>query len=268
LLLLLVLTLAKFLATIISYSSGTAGGLFAPALFIGAMLGGSVAGLVNHIPGLTIQAPGAFALVGMGAVFVGIIRTPLTSILIIFEMTNDYAIILPLMLANMTSYAIARFLEPENVYEAILSLNKVHLPSPQDQVLLEDITAGEVMTRHPLTVRPEVPISEVSALFARSSVQGILVSTEDHQLLGLVTRNDVRVALTNNHQADPVRSLLGNTQPLYAHTDHTLNSIMKQLGEHEMTLMPIVSHGHPPRLLGVVTMSDILRAFAHSKTQQ
>jgi chloride channel protein, CIC family len=124
------LVLAKFVATIINYGSGTAGGLFAPSLFLGAMLGGSLAGMVDATDYADVTTPGAFALVGMGAMFAGIIRAPLTSILIIFEMTNDYAIILPLMLANMTSYALARYLQPFNVYEAISTPTKCISPLP------------------------------------------------------------------------------------------------------------------------------------------
>lgn len=265
--LLLILTLAKFISTILSYSSGTAGGLFAPALFIGAMLGGSLAHLADLLPGITVMQPGAFALVGMGAVFAGIIRTPLTSILMIFEMTNDYAIIAPLMLANMTSFLTARFFEPHNVYEAILATNNVHIPSVQDHILLEEVTAGEVMTRHPATLEPETPISEVSARFATSSAPGFAVVTPDQQLIGLVTRADIRRAVAQGRWTESVQHIAEATTPISAYSDVPLSVVMQQLGEHDMSFMPVISHAHPPHLLGVVTMSDILHAFAHTKTQ-
>ena len=102
------LCLMKLVATVFSYGSGGAGGIFAPSLFVGGMLGG----VVGHLDVALLQHPtnevGAFALVGMGAVFAGVIRAPITSILIIFEMTGSYGLILPLMIANMTSYALAR----------------------------------------------------------------------------------------------------------------------------------------------------------------
>ena len=125
---LLGLCLLKFAATICSYSSGGVGGIFAPALFIGGMLGGAVGfadvALFLHPP----ETIGAFALVGMGAVFAGIIRAPMTSVLIIFEMTGSYGLILPLMIANMTAYALARHWRHTAIYEALLLQDGAALP--------------------------------------------------------------------------------------------------------------------------------------------
>jgi CIC family chloride channel protein len=203
LLLMFLLTVGKFIATILSYSSGTAGGLFAPALFIGSMLGGSLAAGMNAFTPLTIASPGAFALVGMGAVFVGIIRTPITSILIIFEMTNDYALILPLMLANMTSYSLARFFEPHSVYDAILAANNVHLPSGQDHVLLEELTAEDAMDRQPLTVGPDTSVADVATLLEQHVAHGVPVVTPDQRLLGVVTLTDVRQVMRREQHDKP-----------------------------------------------------------------
>jgi len=122
------LCVLKLAATAMSYSSGGAGGIFAPALFMGGMLGGSVGYLdvtVFHHPADSI---GAFAVVGMGAVFAGIIRAPMTSILIIFEMTGGYGLVLPLMIANMSAYALARHWRHKQIYEALLE---------QDGIVLE-----------------------------------------------------------------------------------------------------------------------------------
>ncbi len=259
------LVVAKLLSTIISYSSGTAGGLFAPSLFIGAMLGGSLAGLVDEMAAFKILSPGAFALVGMGAVFVGIIRTPLTSILIIFEMTNDYALILPLMLANMTSYAIARYFEPHNVYEAILAANRIHLPSPHDYTLLEELTVDEAMVRNPVTVSPDTSIAELTELMARYPFRGFPVITSDHRLVGMVTVTDLHKLNAQEHRHDPVSSIATSENLLVAHPDHSLNWVMEQMGERDISVVPVVTRSEPPRLLGVLTMSDIVHAFAHSK---
>jgi CIC family chloride channel protein len=117
----------KLLATVFSYSSGGAGGIFAPALFMGAMLGGAVGYIdvtVFHHP---TDAIGAFAVVGMGAVFAGIVRAPMTSVLIIFEMTGGYGLVLPLMIANMSAFALARYWRPVPVYEALLAQDGIHL---------------------------------------------------------------------------------------------------------------------------------------------
>jgi CIC family chloride channel protein len=118
----------KLVATVCSYSSGGSGGIFAPSLFMGAMLGGSVGYLdviVFHHPADSI---GAFAVVGMGAVFAGIVRAPMTSVLIVFEMTGGYGLVLPLMIANMSAFALARHWRHTPVYEALLAQDGIHLP--------------------------------------------------------------------------------------------------------------------------------------------
>ena len=121
----------KLVATVCSYSSGGSGGIFAPALFMGAMLGGAVGYIdvaVFHHPA---DAIGAFAVVGMGAVFAGIIRAPMTSILIVFEMTGGYGLVLPLMIANMSAFALARHWRRTPIYEALLLQDGIHLPHPK-----------------------------------------------------------------------------------------------------------------------------------------
>ncbi|WP_348264908.1 chloride channel protein [Telmatobacter sp. DSM 110680] len=120
--------LLKLAATVCSYSSGGSGGIFAPSLFMGAMLGGAVGYIdvmVFHHPA---DAIGAFAVVGMGAVFAGIVRAPMTSILIVFEMTGGYGLVLPLMIANMTAFVLARYWRPIPVYEALLLQDGIELP--------------------------------------------------------------------------------------------------------------------------------------------
>ena len=122
-----VLCVLKLAATVTSYSSGGSGGIFAPALYMGGMLGGAVGYLdvtVFHHPADTI---GAFAVVGMGAVFAGIVRAPMTSILIIFEMTSGYGLVLPMMIANMSAFALARYWRHTPIYEALLEQDGIYL---------------------------------------------------------------------------------------------------------------------------------------------
>ena len=128
LLFMVVFCVLKLLATVCSYSSGGSGGIFAPSLFIGAMLGGAVGYLDVIVFHHSTDAIGAFAVVGMGAVFAGIVRAPMTSILIVFEMTGGYGLVLPLMIANMSAYALARHWRPESVYDALLAQDGITLP--------------------------------------------------------------------------------------------------------------------------------------------
>jgi len=142
---LLGLCLLKLVATVFSYSSGGVGGIFAPALFIGATLGGAV-GYIDvamfHHP---VEEIGSFAVVGMGAVFAGIIRAPITSVLIIFEMTGGYGLVLPLMVANMSAYALARHWRHIPIYEALLLQDGIELPHKKPIVEDTPESVGEVL---------------------------------------------------------------------------------------------------------------------------
>jgi CIC family chloride channel protein len=138
----------KLLSTVFSYSSGGAGGIFAPALFMGAMLGGSVGYIDVAVFHHSSDAIGAFAVVGMGAAFAGIVRAPMTSVLIVFEMTGGYGLILPLMIANMSAYALARHWRRIPIYEALLLQDGITLPQGRQPSEEQD--------------RAEVPTPEVT----------------------------------------------------------------------------------------------------------
>jgi CIC family chloride channel protein len=122
------LCVLKSVATIVSYASGNAGGIFAPSLYIGAMAGGAIGMLVHSYAPFPTASPGAYALVGMGTLFAGIIRAPMTSVFMIFEITQDYQIIVPLMVANLLSFTISAHYQPQPVYHALLRQDNVHLP--------------------------------------------------------------------------------------------------------------------------------------------
>lgn len=134
----IVLCVLKLAATVTSYSSGGAGGIFAPALFMGGMLGGAVGYLDVAVFHHTTDSIGAFAVVGMGAVFAGIVRAPMTSILIIFEMTGGYGLVLPLMIANMSAFALARHWRKTSVYDALLEQDGIRLHEPPEPVPADD----------------------------------------------------------------------------------------------------------------------------------
>jgi CIC family chloride channel protein len=126
---LVALCFLKLAATIISYASGNAGGIFAPSLFIGAMAGGAAGTIVHRVAPFSTADPGAYALVGMGTLFAGIIRAPMTSVFMIFEITQDYQILVPLMVANLLSFAISQHFMPSPVYHALLHQDDIHLPT-------------------------------------------------------------------------------------------------------------------------------------------
>ncbi len=139
--LMLLLIVLKLFTVTTSYASGNAGGIFGPALFIGAMLGGAIGTVAHHFFPDSTASPGAYALVGMGTAFAGIVRAPMTSVVMIFEMTQDYAVIAPLMISNLVSLFISSRLQPMPIYEALAEQDGIHLPtagsrnrSPERQV--------------------------------------------------------------------------------------------------------------------------------------
>src|SRR4029078_4126581 len=140
-----ILCLLKLAAPIASYSPGNAGGIFAPSLYIGAMAGGTIGTIVHRFAPAATADPGAYALVGMGTLFAGIIRAPMTSVFMIFEITQDYQILVPLMVANLLSFLISRRFQPLPVYHALLQQDHVPLPSPASRMATSTWTAADVM---------------------------------------------------------------------------------------------------------------------------
>jgi chloride channel protein, CIC family len=172
------LSVMKLAATVISYSFGLSGGIFAPALFVGGMLGGAVGHLVQRFVTESPQTVGSFALVGMGAFFVGAIRAPITSILIIFEMTGDYAIILPLMISNMISYTIAAKLQGLPIYDALLRQDGIPIEEHHHRTDLRQLTVEQVMKRN---VQPD-RLSGAVRVFSDQTLDLALLTLGRHGL--------------------------------------------------------------------------------------
>lgn len=202
-----VLGVGKIAATVTSYGWGLSGGIFSPALFMGAMLGGGVAHLVHPFAGPTPEIVGSFALVGMGAFFAGSIRAPITSILIIFEMTGDYAIILPLMISNMISYTVAVRLQPVPIYDALLKQDDVPMPEHGARTDLRTTTVEQAMrpVETPFeaegpVIFPDQSLDLVLLEFGRRSLREapVVARTNPGQVIGLLSLEDISAAVTRS----------------------------------------------------------------------
>ena len=191
----LVLCVMKIVATVSSYASGGAGGIFAPSLFIGGTLGGALGSLDHLLLGHT-EPIGAFALVGMGAVFSGVIRAPMTSVLIIVEMTGGYSLILPLMLANMTAYILARRVRPTPIYEALLEQDGTRLRDRVVMDSLEGMTVGQIARQDGAfcSFVPVMPAAKVLELLAGSPAQQVYaVLDASGGVVGVITRDEIDI---------------------------------------------------------------------------
>lgn len=256
---LVVLCAAKLVATVLSYSSGGAGGIFAPSLFIGAMLGGAVGHLDVEILGHAAPQLGAFALVGMGAVFAGVIRAPITSVLIIFEMTGSYGLVLPLMLANMTSYVIARRLRPVPIYEALLEQDGIHLPREKKQTAhpAELLTVADAMTDDVLAASADATVEELKALVDGKSFVLLPVVDETETVKGIVRAADIRTAPA---QAT-VRELLRPAQTI--RIDQPLVRAMIRMSDAGVRQLVVLDEPGL-HLVGILTMSDVVQSHARA----
>lgn len=254
----LLLGAAKIVATVISYASGNPGGVFAPTLYIGAMTGAVVGMLIGRVAPFVPGDPGAYALVGMGALFAGIIRAPLTSVFMIFELTQDYQIIVPLMVANLLSFYLSRRFQPLPLYHALLEQDHVHLPSAVAASSGQAWTAAQVMSEDLRFVPAGMRISDAAELLAAAGDQARLVG-EPEALQGVVGSARLREAVEAGHGADLVESLVSDPV-IHAHPDHPLSVVVERLA-HSDGIIPIVSRARATTVLGVVTVEGIMRGL-------
>jgi CIC family chloride channel protein len=255
-----VLCALKLAGTIISYASGNAGGIFAPSLYIGAMAGGTVGTLVHMYAPFPTADPGAYALVGMGTLFAGIIRAPMTSVFMIFEITQDYQILVPLMLANMLSYTISKRYQPVPVYHALLHQDGVHLPASG--------YAGRRATARPLMrnvftfIPPGSSVEGAAQMALEHDAPAYLVGTRE-RLEGIATREALADAVAAGRGGDSVMTVV-DAAPPHAHPDQPLDVVLERFAESP-GLLPIVSRADARQAVAVVTVDSILE-FLNRRT--
>jgi chloride channel protein, CIC family len=256
----LLLCAVKLIATIISYSSGNAGGIFAPSLYLGAMAGGAVGMVVHQFAPFPTAAPGAYALVGMGTLFAGIIRAPMTSVFMIFELTQDYQILVPLMIANMLSFVISKRFQKKPVYHALLEQNHIYLPGPESR-LGGVWRAKNIMTRQAEFIVEDARIEDVSKTIAQSKSNTFLVGDWQH-LVGIITRKTIQDAIEAGRGADVIGSL-ATRQFEYLHADQPLELALERFGTNP-DLLPVLSRSGNRKVEGIITIDTILK-FIHKK---
>ena len=260
----IILAIMKIFATAIAYASGNAGGIFGPSLFIGATIGGAVGSIAHMIfPGYT-AGPGAYALVGMGTAFAGIVRTPLTSVIMIFEMTRDYTIIVPLMISNLIAFFISYKLQPEPIYEALAHQDGVHLPTSHERSQSGNVQVQQAMQQPPEILSPELEVGEAATRSRRYDIDALPVS-DGSGLKGMVRRWELESAIAQGKEHSKVVDLLGSTKTPHVHPDHGVGVALERMGTSGYNVLPVVSRANVNRLEGVVTLEDILDAYGLSK---
>jgi len=256
----LILMVLKLAATTLCYGSGNAGGIFGPSLFLGAMLGGSLGSLVHTWFPATTGPAGAYALVGMGTTFAGIIRSPITSVVMIFELTRDYNIIVPLMISNLIAFAVARAITRTPIYEALSIQDGVHLPGSKGQGGEPEYIVGDAM-RSPAVLLPP----DTSAAAARQLVpEGDCLIGQDNRLMGMLRGPVIDEALRRGQGHLAVVSILQKheeARPPLLFPDQSADIVLHYLGQADLSVLPVVDRRDTNRVLGDVTLDDVLALY-------
>lgn len=258
----------KIVATAVCYASGNAGGIFGPSLFMGAMMGAAVGGVAHNLfPGIT-AGPGAYALVGMGTAFAGVVRTPWTSVIMIFEITRDYTIIVPLMISNMIAFFISQKLQKEPIYEALSHQEGIHLPTAETRIQSERIQVQQAMRLQPITFSPD---AEAQAILGQMQTGGFdawpVVSADG--LRGMLRNHDVEQAVAKGGADKTVAEILESEskdhEMSHVHPDHSLSLAMERMGRTGLNVLPVVSRANAHQLVGIVALRDILNTYGVAK---
>lgn len=259
-LLLLALLAAKLILTPISIGGGFPGGVFAPALFLGATLGGLYGNLADRIfPGLSAD-PAAFALVGMAAVLAGAVRAPLTAILLLFEMTNDYRIILPLMFAVVISLLSARRLQPESVYTLPLLRKGIRLEHGMDIEVLDHIRVDEVMQTGTPVLNEDDPLSRAIEQLSATREHGLPVANRAGDLVGILTEQDIE-RYQNGQEDPPMVGDLCTRDLLVTYPDESIRAALLRMGTRDVGRLPVVDRDHPRALVGMLRRPELISAY-------
>jgi CIC family chloride channel protein len=261
----LMLIVLKLLATDLTLGSGGSGGIFAPSLFMGAMLGVVVGTVVGGLFPSIAAPPGAYALVGMGAVFAGAAHAPITALIMLFELTGDYRIILPLMFTVVIAVLLSRrLLHQESIYTLKLTRRGIHLQGGRDVDVLQAVTVGEIMQANPPTVPPEMSLTDLSETFSHLRRRGVPVVDDGGKLWGIVTVEDLDRAVTHNLPRQTAVSAFGTPRErlLVAFPDETMGAALARLSARGRGHLPVVDKTDPSKLLGLIRREDIMRAYS------
>ena len=257
-----ILVIAKILSTSFTLGSGGTGGLFTPSLFIGATFGalyGTIAGKI--FPGITAP-PGAYALVGMGVIVAGTIHAPLSALLIIFEITGDYNIILPLMLGTVTSTFMARWIESESIYTMKVSLFSNRVSGGRNIQILENTKITALIDKKAIVVFEDTGFNELLSKLLAYEYNTFPVLNKKKQITGLITLRDIRPILHDKDLAPLlVASDVMSETIFYLEPNETMSDALRKLEIDDYELLPVVKTKQGLEYMGVLTRDALMRYY-------
>lgn len=261
-LLMAVLPLFKMVATAITLGSGGAGGIFAPAMVIGTMIGGAYGAMVHALWPSATGPVGMYALVGLGAFLAAAAHAPLTAMFLLFEITNSHEIVLPILFASAIGTIIARLFYSESIDTEALSRKGVELKVGRELTAMNALTVDDVMHDDFTWVPESLDLHSLAQRFAVSPWIYFPVLDENERMVGIISLNDIRTVLIEEELARlVVVADLMTREVITVHPDDTLNRAMEQFGRKDIEQMPVVSRKDQRRVFGMLKRQDVIRAY-------
>jgi CIC family chloride channel protein len=260
--LMLVLVVVKIVASSATLGSGGSGGIFAPSLFMGCMTGGAFGYVVHTLLPAYTATPAAYALVAMGGLVAGTTYAPITAILIIFEMTSDYSIILPLMLTCITATVMNSTIQRASIYTTKLLRRGIDIEAGRERHLLSHMLVKEVMVREFVTIPQTMTLANILWTFKTENAPYLHVVDEEQRLIGIISFRDLRAVLSEEGLADLlIAHDLATLNPVTVTTDDTLQDALDKITDRGVSQLPVLSTGKDPKVVGTLTELAIDAAY-------
>jgi chloride channel protein, CIC family len=254
------LVFLKIIATSVTLGSGGSGGIFAPSLFMGALLGEAFGKLITlFFPGILIP-PGAFALVGMAAVFAGTSHAPISAILLLFEMTGNYKILPPLMISCVISVLLVRWMTRYSIYTLKLMRKGIDIDQFRVVDYMELITVSEAMISNVITVHQSDKVKEVGLKIKSTNHRGFPVLDINGKLVGMVTRKDINVALSKGESDTKVEKVM-TSDIILCFPDENIKTALHKMAEKNVGRIPVVKRDNLDHIIGLITRKSLMSAY-------
>src|SRR5690606_6567526 len=268
---LLLIAAVKIVMTSLTLGSGGSGGVFTPTLFIGAAFGGGVGMLLHDLLPLLDIRPESFGLVGMAGLVAGATRAPLTAIFMVFEITDDYELILPLMIVSVLAFYTSRRMSPYGLYDGWLIRRGEHIAQGADRALMERVHVSEAMTRNPVTVAPDATMTQIFTASERARSMVLPVVDQEGKLAGLISHTELRDAMLDRGSLANVLMAMDLAGPaISVSPDDTLRTALRTMNARAMDVMPVVSAKGvgAGRLVGMLSRADLLDAYERALVEE
>jgi len=258
---LLALGAAKLLMTSVSLAGGFVGGIFAPVLFVGTVLGGAFGRIVvGLLPVSLVGNPQGYAIAGMAAMMGGVVRAPITAVILVFELTNDYRLILPIMLTTVICVYLTERLQPDNLEAVELARRGIRLQQGREIDLMQSVRVHEAMTTPAPTLPKSASLTELRDALRRWHARALCVTDDSGRMVGVVTLSDLQRAYERGAQAPQTVSDMCSRDVVAARPDEPLWTAIRAMGARGFASLPVVEAG-TDRLLGMVSRDDVMRAY-------